>query len=41
MIRIYSAFALQEEATPAFNESERRLWAEIVQHLERFNHEAD
>lgn len=40
MTRIYSAYALQEEVSPGFDIIEREIWAEIIQHLERFNHEA-
>jgi hypothetical protein len=36
MTRIYSAYAIQDEAPDDFDTTERDLWADIVRHLERF-----
>ncbi|WP_268235689.1 hypothetical protein [Dyella caseinilytica] len=40
MTRIYSAYH-RFDAPEIFDAVEQSLWAEIIQHLERFNHEAD
>lgn len=39
MTRIYSAYRNFDEAPDRFDAVERALWADIVQHLERFDHE--